>query len=626
MPEPTTAAAAISTVVDKAVAKVGETIVKNLGSLTKPLRDRLVVDLGLGMKSYLEASYNRCRFFKTILNQTQPLEVTQYYVHNTLRCGGRILQDIDLINEIPELKHVAITGLAGSGKSMFMKYLTVCKFENPGSSIPLFVELRAINNISTRDLVEYVRASCIAKGHNVSSDQFRLALSAGTFTIILDGFDELNHEYRDDIAKQILNISQRYPDTPIIISSRPDPRFGAWTTFHVYSVDALTKHQCLQLIDSLEYDSGVRKRFAKEVRERLFDTHTSFLSSPLLTTIMLLTFEEFAEIPVRMHAFYSQAFDTLFQKHDASKEQFQRNTHTSLTKEDFRAIFAAFCAMSYLNQQFSFEEDKLTETIERALNYAKQTAIKLPNAATAKNLILDLKESVCLLQQDGIEITFVHRSFQEFFAAVFATSLSDDKLRRILDKYSVRYNDLVVSMTMDMARESVEQSWVLPTLEQMEKVLDLANPNASISKRFFVMFPHIMYQNGRNGHLLPSVSMLIDKTLGPLETICRLYPEKLGAVHFAKYLHINIKKVKSKIEDAENESKYGYEQFMKLFREGDSNRGTFARFDLSKDNDWWLNIIGADKTFKDIHKAIPIIKRDIFSREKKRDTILDEFL
>jgi len=626
VPEPVTTAAALSPVIKSAMDRLGDFVNKNAGAFTKPIKDRAVVELGLGMKAYLEASYNRCRYFKTILNQSQPLEVTKYYVHNTLFCGQKRVTDDELIEEVGSLLHVVVTGLAGSGKSMFMKYFTVSKFENPAGSIPIFIELRSLNNISKRDLVEFVRASCIAKGYEVTSDQFKIALSSGLFTLILDGFDELKHEFRDDISAQLLEVGRLYPKTPIIVSSRPDSRFGAWTDFYVYSVDALNKKQSLELIESLEYDAGVKKRFHKEVKDRLYDSHTSFLSSPLLTTIMLLTFEEFAEIPVRMHAFYSQAFDTLFQKHDASKEQFQRDTHTGLTKEDFRTIFSAFCAMSYLNQRFSFEDEKLLETADSAFSYAKQTKMIIPSGVGPQELIADLKESVCLLQQDGLETAFVHRSFQEFFAAVFATSLSDEKMKRIIDKYSVRFTDSVVSMTMDMARESVEQCWVLPKLSEMYDAFELGNNNKSITEQFRLLFAGIMYHCRDNGDCGPSIPNLNDENLGPFETLCRLYPKNLGVVHFAKYLDFNIEKCRGNLLAEENRGKYGYDIFEEIYENFRNKNNRIVEFNFANDCDWWLNIIGAEKTFADVAKAIPVIRRDISTRAKKRDIILDEFL
>ena len=64
-----------------------------------------------------------------------------------------------------------------------------------------------------------------------------------------------------------------------------------------------------------------QQKFIDNVKKHLYDKHKSFLSNPLLTTMMLLTFDQFAEIPEKMFLFYEQAFDTLFLKHDATKRR-----------------------------------------------------------------------------------------------------------------------------------------------------------------------------------------------------------------------------------------------------------------------------------------------------------------
>lgn len=614
----------VSSAVAKAIDGLAGSLTKQIGRFAKPIVDRAVVDLGVGFRSYLDASYNRCRFFKTILNQAQPLEVVSHYVHNTLTCGNRTISDDDLIAKLSEWKYVVVTGLAGSGKSMFMKYLTICKFERPAGSIPLFVELRHLNSISKKDLLTFIQAQCTAQGHAVTIDQFNLALAAGAFCLILDGFDELNHEFRDGISKQILDIVKKYPEVPIVVSSRHDDRFGGWTPFHVYNVETLTKAQCLTLIGTLEYDNGVKRRFAREVKERLYDSHTSFLSSPLLTTIMLLTYEEFAEIPVKMHSFYSQAFDTLFQKHDASKEQYQRKTQTTLGKDDFKITFAAFCAMSYLNQRFSFEEDDLNETAESAVKYVRQARAGLPKPLTAKTLLADLKEAVCLLQQDGLETAFVHRSFQEYFAAVFATTLHGEKLKRVLDKYSLRFGDSVVYMTRDMAEDAVDNEWVIPVTEMLEA--RIFQEQTSIKDRVSAFFPHLS-MHGVDNDVFVSFRGVDFEILGPLEILSNIFPEQLGSKHLAGTFRYGLRERLRELLSKENEDKPGYEYFLRVAeQQASKQRRRLVEIDWNLDHDWWLEEIGIKAVFERYQKGLPAIRKSIANRAKRQNIILEEFL
>jgi len=305
MPEPVTAGVATvaaGRLIGTMVSGLSKRLSSSIANLTSGAADQLAVALGKGFSEYLDTSYNKCRVFKSILNPSEPLRVLDHYVHVTLTCGNKKLPDDELIKVLPTLNCVIVTGLAGCGKSMFMRYLTLRNFEDSRGTIPLFVELRRLNNLTNiqsgtanKTLLTFIRNECTSRMSVISENQFDLGLKGGAFLLILDGFDELNHDIREALQQQILSIRKDFPATNLIISSRPDDRFASWSEFHVYRVDQLSKEQAVQLVESLPYGADVKKRFVREVQDRLYQSHTSFLSSPLLATIMLLTFEGFAE-------------------------------------------------------------------------------------------------------------------------------------------------------------------------------------------------------------------------------------------------------------------------------------------------------------------------------------------
>jgi hypothetical protein len=276
----------------------------------------------------------------------------------------------------------------------------------------------------------------------------------------LDGFDEIDFAHRDAISKQILDLSANYPRATIVVSSRPDEKFSAWQTFYIFTMRALDKGQVLELINKIDYDEALKERFKREVDSRLYKSHTSFLSSPLLSSIMLLTYEYFAEIPTKIHIFYEQAFAALFRRHDAQKSQFIRKTYANLPLDDFRNFFASFCAFSYLEERFTLLEGDLRRLTTRAMKYA---GVK----AKIDDVLRDLHECVCMLQRDGIHTIFVHRSFQEYFCAVFIANYHGLQVRSILDKCAFRSQDEVIPMLFEMSRERVDRDWALPHIDEI---------------------------------------------------------------------------------------------------------------------------------------------------------------
>lgn len=637
MSEPISIAAAASGAATSVVSNVLDAFAKsfsqNAGRVTRGIAERTVSALQLGFHEYLVTSYNKCRFFKTILNPQQPIPVKSHYVHVDLSCNGKTISDDQLILNASSYERVVVTGLAGSGKSMFMKYITVCLFEEPRGIIPLFVELRHLNSMSKPDLLTFIRSSCASRLHNVSVSQFELSLRSGTLMLILDGFDELNHEIRGTVEKQILDLEKDFPKATIVISSRPDERFGSWRSFYVFKVDRLTKEQSISLIQGLDYNPGVKRRFLKEVSSRLYASHESFLSSPLLTSIMLLTYEEFAEIPQKMHAFYGQAFDTLFQKHDAQKDQYQRKTNSSLTREDFRKAFSVFSAMSYLDEKFSFSDETLHHTADRAVSYLKQLTTSAPNQLTGKQLVDDLFESVCMLQRDGTESAFVHRSFQEYFAAVFAQNLPSQKLKNLLDRYSLRFSDSVLPMLFDMSQGVVENDWVLPTLDELEQRIGLLDETSNSGDKMAKIFARVRLSHHVDGVYLYTFEQNAG-ILGSLETICSMYPKSLGSVMFIRPFDDITVKLLDTLVAPENSHLRNFDKLMELQKlrpEGVSDQKfvpntTPIQFDLASEDYWWLDKLGFSLMLEKMKKGFSAIRKDILSREQKMSNILEDFL
>jgi hypothetical protein len=237
----------------------------------------------------------------------------------------------------------------------------------------------------------------------------------------------------------------------------------------------MVKEQVLELLRKLDYDMDVKKKFISEIKKHLFERHKSFLSNPLLATMMLLTFEQFAQIPDKMHVFYEQAFDTLYLKHDALKASYKRQTYTNLSIDDFKRLFSTFCLITYFEQAFSFDETLIREYLKRSVEISKI-------GVEVDSLLRDLLESVCLIQRDGIYYNFSHRSFQEYFCAYFISRSSDSEAYRAAEKLAHRVEDNVLAMLKDINQDLLEEHWILPRLdnicEAIEKVDEVANPFA----------------------------------------------------------------------------------------------------------------------------------------------------
>lgn len=448
------ASAATKAIFDAAIARVSRTI-------TGPAKAAAVKALASlqGYESYLQETNDRVSTFKTFADPTKPVDLLSHFVSTTFknRDGSRTFDQDDLINRIKRPSRLVISATAGFGKSMVMRYIALSLFHNPNGKIPLFLELRNLNRVQSPDITTFIHSSYKAQS-DAKIEALKKGIMSGAFVLILDGFDELNHDIRPLIEDQILALARENPKVSIIVSGRPDDRFYSWRQFSVFKIEPMLKKQVIKLIDNLEYDAGVRRRFISAIKNGLYESHESFLSTPLLAILMLLTFEQNANIPDKMYLFYGEAFKALFHKHDALKEQYNRSRKSGLAVDDFEKVFSVFCLKTYVQEKTEFTRAEIIGSITDAIVYERQTV-------SNEDFLFDIEEAVCLIMREGPSYFFVHRSFQEYFTAVFLANCAQSIRDDFISKVSVRHWDNVLPMLFDMASSQIEPTWVAENCE-----------------------------------------------------------------------------------------------------------------------------------------------------------------
>ncbi|WP_180162286.1 NACHT domain-containing protein [Sinorhizobium medicae] len=332
--------------------------------------------------------------------------------------------------------------------------------------IPILFELRHLHLDNTQSLTANLVKQVADYVPGFNEDHLRFGMESGKFIIYLDGIDEISLADRTRYASEILDIAYRFTDTPILLSTRPDDFYLPWEVFRVARLLPMTREQTVLMLSKLQYDAEVKDTFIRAITPEYFREHFEFLSIPLLATLMMLTYSEFATIPSKMHVFYEQAYQTLFHKHDFIKDAYSRTIESGLDVEQFRLVLAAFCFISYLQERFSFLQFQVIEDIKAALSLARIEA-------EFDDFLKDLLVTVCLLQRDGNYITFIHRSFQEYFAALFISRSPPSEIFEIIEALVSRGSvDSVISMIVQLNEGVVEQEWVLPKLRELDNLFE----------------------------------------------------------------------------------------------------------------------------------------------------------
>jgi hypothetical protein len=464
------------------LSKVAQKIGRNI--------DQIKVQFSKTFQAHIAESLSRSRQVKTILSKDKAVSLEEIYVPLTLSCNGEPFSD-EVVNPTDRRgKRVVISGTGGSGKTFLMKHMLNLSEGNSQGFIPLFFELRTIEFDEKVNLHTSLYKDMKLSGAEESFQLFEIGLQEGLFALYLDGFDEIKPELQSDALKKIDIFSRSFPECSIIISTRPKTGAEDLVDFDTYHMSPLDKIQALAVVQKTAFDKVTKDKFYKALDEFLYDRHKTMMSIPILVAMMLLTFRSYSDIPDRMTVFYAQAYNTLYAIHDSEhKLQFKREYRSKLAPDIFRKVIEAFCFLSLKNHDIEFTHNSFMDYIGKA--------IRLTNVdCDIESYSRDLLQNVCIVQPDGISFVFVHRSFQEYFAACFALNYSGESQFEIMDQISDNLGNSASIMMDEIDNAKFRRIWLVKKLDNAIKSLEEIS-HLPISERIGYYAESIVISQGK---------------------------------------------------------------------------------------------------------------------------------
>jgi hypothetical protein len=357
------------------------------------------------------------RKVKTIWQVDKAVDLMTFY------CDSHVLLEkqrkkISKLSDFGVRDNILIQGIAGQGKSIVLRYL--CANELClGKYIPLFIELRRISSkFSLQDrIIEAFRALHLS----VDEQLFRILASSGKMLLLLDAFDEVPDELKSKVLTDIEDLSAAYDNLRIVVTSRPYQDIQFSNHFIVVTLDNLKDSEYALVIRKLASRQTWAKGLVRHIEEKA--SHIKdLLCTPLMVTLLVLSYKSYQKLPTKLSDFYDALFQTLLQRHDGTKPGFTRQRRCALDDNEYRQVFECLCILVKKKKEKSL-------TSKAVYDLTKESLKRCGHEENAEAFVDDMVKITCLIIRDGEECRFIHRTVQEYYAASYIQKQPDPWIR-----------------------------------------------------------------------------------------------------------------------------------------------------------------------------------------------------
>lgn len=454
----------------KTFSELIEKLVRDLITNHQKYKLKLQTASKIGFSEYLDNNIVKCTKIKTIVNRLQPVSVQAVYEPLSFMSEAEKFSDSDINALLKENGKIILTGMGGCGKSITLKSLVLRSKEI--NKIPIYVELRQVEfDAKKATSIKKHIANEIAKfveGFDV--DCLIYGLKKGAFCLYLDGFDEISTFKKQVASIEIRELISDHPETSLLMCSRPDDHFWSWANVQEFEAAPLDKEQVISIVERAIFPNKEKERFVLKITDEFFEKYKSVLSNPLLVYMALLTSDEIQSAPLDSHIYYERSYQALSEKHDSLKADFSREYRTSLGSNKFSNVLETMSYFSFFDENIDFRNKEMVLSyIEEALGYEGYL-----DKETSDDFLWDLEKNVCMLFRDGSGYNFLHRSFQEYFAATYLIRRNVEEAPQELKKWAMAGGkDGVLLMMKSVDEQFLKKNLLKPILSELIEKMEI---------------------------------------------------------------------------------------------------------------------------------------------------------
>ncbi|ELC8385755.1 NACHT domain-containing protein [Clostridium perfringens] len=436
-------------------------------------KDAELTNVEIKIEDYLERTYKNNSIMSTIVFKNQQKKLDDLYIPLTVKISSENKKNttheiyIDKYHEkfLPLYNKVLLVDNAGMGKSTLMKFLYLSIIREQ-KGIPIIIELRKLEKDTS--IIDFIINDINGISGNCKKEILLELIERGDFIYFFDGYDEINPDIKNKVTENLQDFINKAYKSKFIISSREEDELSSFGDFQRFDIKSLNKEEAYKLIEKYDENGELYEQLIEKLEEEEnLKILKEFLENPLMVSLLYKAFDYSKIIPYKKNLFYEQVYSALFEQHDASKSgAYKRPKKSKLDKDDFNRILRCIGFI----------------TIAKGISYSREEILKYIDIAKKKTLIIDFKSSdflydithsVPIMTKDGYNVKWVHKSFQEYFAAKYICEDSKEQQKNILETISSKdkiykyYN--VLDFCYDMNNKQFLRCVLYPFICKLEE-------------------------------------------------------------------------------------------------------------------------------------------------------------